>query len=445
MKYFKQSHNSFLDGLCKRPTLVLVSSIILLSIGIWFSSGTMAPYATTLYDAKVIEPCEYLVNVDHHHYTMSYNFLNLSPRHTWQNSIYLKRILLPIISFPFMKVFGHLKGGLITNILLYIFLLITFFKFTRKRFGLLAAEYGTILLATYPGITYWAGLPYNQAIIVPCSVWSMMALYRIEDAKDIKAILKNSLLIGLLTLGYDLLPFFGAAAIFMLLWKREFKHLLVAIIVMVIPSIIWKIILEGVIGYNPQSDENFANIYSNIIGSYLSIPDFTAWAKLLLRLPKTTIYVFFFSNMIMIPGLFIFSIFVNRKNHLKLYKTELCVMFSCLCIFLFNNLAPPYEGWQMRGTWIARIYQPLIGVMIFFIARKMQHIFENRGRVVKMSNRVFWLAIILNLSVMFGMVLRNPFAAYTYMGFYLHRDGDYRWVGKNLTKYGRRPLGFCKK
>ena len=67
---------------------------------------------------------------------------------------------------------------------------------------------------------YWAGLPYSYAIIVPASLLCMALLWRVETLTTWRQALLAGLGLGVLFTGYDLLPFFGAAALLLLLWRR---------------------------------------------------------------------------------------------------------------------------------------------------------------------------------------------------------------------------------
>lgn len=52
------------------------------------------------------------------------------------------------------------------------------------------------MLATYPGLAYWGGLPYFYAIIVPASLWDFMVLVQLSQPQT------PALLLGTLSLGY---------------------------------------------------------------------------------------------------------------------------------------------------------------------------------------------------------------------------------------------------
>jgi len=92
----------------------------------------------------------------------------------------LRRILYPLLAYPFMKVLGFGAGGLVANVLLAVGSLLVFWPALRRRTGSKAPPALLALLATYPGWMYWAGLPYSYAIIVPLCLLCMILLWRVE-------------------------------------------------------------------------------------------------------------------------------------------------------------------------------------------------------------------------------------------------------------------------
>jgi hypothetical protein len=91
-------------------------------LGIWCSTGTLSIYAATLDPAVVqVEPtCGYLVNIDHPHHRAPFLMLQGAPRESWTFSVVLRRLLYPLLAFPFVEKLGFEAGGLLCNVLLQI-------------------------------------------------------------------------------------------------------------------------------------------------------------------------------------------------------------------------------------------------------------------------------------------------------------------------------------
>jgi FtsH-binding integral membrane protein len=128
---------------------------------------------------------------------------------------------------------------------------------------------------------------------------------------------------------------------------------------------------------------------------------------------------------------------------MKFSRIEAVITLSLLSFFLFNNMAPPYDGWQMRGEWIARLYQPFFVVMVSYIAR----LYASSPKDSTSSRLTLLgclIAFTFNAIVVFGPVTGIGPADRVYHNFYQHSPTPYR-LYDNLRKYGKRPLGFCRK
>src|SRR5260370_33587705 len=97
-----------------RVHLVLSSAILVLAI--WLSSGTMAPYASTWPSPIVSRPCGYLYNIDHPQFRATFDMLDGQPRQQWQFSVVLRRILVPLLAYPFMKLGGFAPRGFVARV-----------------------------------------------------------------------------------------------------------------------------------------------------------------------------------------------------------------------------------------------------------------------------------------------------------------------------------------
>src|SRR5260370_19289092 len=147
--------------------------------------------------------------------------LDGKPRQQWQFSVVLRRILFPLLAYPFMKLGGFEPGGFVASVLIHLLALIALGLFLRRRYGDDSAAAGMMLLATYPGITYWAGLPYSYAAIVPASIGLFILLVRLEEQTTMTQVALIGLAMGIGFTAYDLAPFFAVAALGLLAVQRR--------------------------------------------------------------------------------------------------------------------------------------------------------------------------------------------------------------------------------
>jgi hypothetical protein len=314
---------------------------------------------------------------------------------------------------------------------------VVFAQFVKRRIGERAAISALWLLATYPGITYWAGLPYSYVTIVPGSLFGLILLYRIDDRPSLTDVIRSAFLLGLIFVAYDLFAFFGPAAVLMLAWRRRWLAIIPAVVAMAVPSILVAGMFAAM-GVS-QLNSNTANFLS-VIFSYFNYERYNAeWISYLLELPLVLFSNALFGNLVFLPLLAAAGAVLLRTQRLEIVTVpEKMLLVAGLLLFFFTNAAPPYYGWQMRGHWVARLYQPLVVVLLMVAARASQNLDSTRLRQWKV---VLVAAILLNASVAFGPVLMNPLAEFVYHRFYIHTPSESLLT--NLKRYGRRPLGFC--
>jgi hypothetical protein len=126
-----------------------------------------------------------------------------------------------------------------------------------------------------------------------------------------------------------------------------------------------------------------------------------------------------------------------------LRPAEICLGIAAVLLFLFLNLAPPYGGWQLRGSWVPRLYQPIFVAMVSLLAA----FFQNRAALLPPTLRrgswaVLGLVVVLQAWVVFAPVLGAPgLSGWIYYRFYHHATRPF--YADNLKKLGRRPVGFC--
>jgi hypothetical protein len=426
-----------------RGALWLSAACLLLALGAWANTGTLAPYGATLDKPYVSEPCKYLLNIDHFHFQATFLMLDGAPRDQWEFSVVLRRILYPLLAYPFMKVWGFIGGGLIANVLLAAGSLALFWHALRRRLGTAPPPALLALLATYPGWFYWAGTPYSYAIIVPASLVCLVILWRVEELTTWRQALLAGLALGVLFTGYDLLPFFGAAAVLLLLWRRLWASCAVLAAAMLLPTVATSVLLWKVFRV-PFRNSN-TEAYFNVLKSYMSPVDLHAWWGLLWNVPEAALSNALYSNFLFLPLLVLLALLASRRlprDWRVLRPAEISLLIAAVLLFLFNNLAPPYQGWPLRGAWVARLYQPTFAVLIAIVA----YLFARAALLSRPLRSGMWTALGLTVALQAWTVFAPVLGSTRLTGFLFHRFYQHapeRCYAENLKRYGARPVGFC--
>jgi hypothetical protein len=416
----------------------LIAACSFMVLALWLSSGTMYPYAATWWVPIVNKSCGYLFNPDHRHYRAAFDMLDGGPRNTWEWSIVLRRMAYPLFAYPFMKVAGFVVGGFIASVLINVAVLIAFASFVRKRWGERSAVVAMWLIAINPGVTYWGASPYATATIVPASLALFMLLVRLDEGPDLRSVALNGLAMSVLFTTYDLLPYFSVAALAVLAIRRRWLAIPVAAACMAIAPVIVLLALAK-IARLPWTNENTEQ-YRAMVNAYLHPPAIGVWLRGIAWFPVVLVQVFLYSNMIFLPTAFLLVLLVARQ---RLTLPEGVLFLAIGVVFAFNNLTPPYyETYAMRGTYIPRLYQPLVAVLVAYCARVTGR-WESTDRLkTAVMKGAFVLAVVGNLTIIFGPVARLPWAGEVYQRFYNHAFLE--TMNQNLDRYGRRPLGFCR-
>jgi hypothetical protein len=416
----------------------LAAAGVVLAVGVWLSSGTMAPYAATFFCPLVSQPCGYLYNVDHPLHEAAFRMLDGQPPDLWRSSNVLRRLLFPLVAYPFMKLAGYEVGGFVASLLCQLAGLVTLALFLRRRHGDRAAVAGAWVLATYPGIAYWAALPYAYAAIVPASIGLYVLLVRLDERVGPRATAASALGMGLLFVAYDLAPFFGLAGLLLLARRKRFRDLPVAAAGFAAGPAVAAAVLALV--FHVGWRNNNTDIYGTVARAYLHPGSLSAWLAVLVGFVPALVANFFFSNFVLLPWLFLLLVGLTRR---RLSATEGAMLLAAGLVFAFNNLAPPYQGrWQMRGDFIPRLYQPVFVALLVYSARvlgDLRAFAPEKGRILVAAAA---LALAGNLSIVAGPVARVPWAGYVYHRFYEHSPAD--TLDRLLALHGRRPLGFCR-
>ncbi len=416
----------------------LLASSLVMGLAIWLSSGTMAVYAASGLRPMVFFPCEYLVNPDHSKFWSTLHLLNGEPRWLWETSVVLRRILYPLLAYLPMKALGFLGGGVATNLALHLIALASWGLWLRARLGGQASRWGLWLLALYPGVTYWAGLPYSYAMVAPCTLWAFMLLELMGRDQSPRALAWASLGLGLLFLGYDLIFFFAPAAVLLTLWQtRRLSLAALTIPGLLLPTIATLAWLASLGAYAADP----AHEPVAVLKAYLAWPDWAAWAGLLARAPLDLAETFLASNYLLLPGAFLLFWLAGRRWGLRLGRAEVCLLLAGLLTWAVINLAPPFSGWHRGVHNSARFYQPIFVALMFHVLKVTQA--GQAGLAVHRAWPRWVLALLLTASalVSFGAPFTNPLAEEAYWRFY-QQHGRHS-LSQHLERYGRRPLGIC--
>ncbi len=417
----------------------LALASLLMVLAMWANSGTLAPLAATQIKPFVWQGaggCDYLGSIDHQHFEATFWLLDGDGSWKWSFSLVLRRILQPLIAYPFIKVWGFMEGGFLANVLIHLAMIVSWAAWLRRRAGERGALWALYGLALYPGVYYWSSLPYSYAFLVPGSIWAFMALWELGLAESPRRMLLMCAVLGGLFLGYDLWPFYLPAAPLLILWRtRRLGPTVLSLPLLILPTAVMIALLSAIGGYSAPVKEGHEPLA--VFGSFLGQIDLPLWWRLVKESPWVLWQTYFFGNYVFLPTLFLLLLWEGRRRAgVRMAPAELCLIVALLAVFLFNNLAPPYKGWQFRGDMYVRFYQPLLALLLFYLARVMQA-----------SSPRSWLvwpaaaALVLGAWVTFGPVLNLPESGYLHWRF--GRDGSLGMFDKNLAHYGRRPLGVC--
>jgi hypothetical protein len=237
-----------------------------------------------------------------------------------------------------------------------------------------------------------------------------------------------------------LLPFFGLAALMIVLFKKQYRQLPGVLLGLFGPQLIVLGLLK--VFFKIDFHNSNTDAYFNVLYSYLHPPDLEHWLPVLKDLHVVTFNNFFFSNFLFLPLLFLLLWLLQWfAMRVPMHRAVKAVLLAVALVFLFNNLAPPYTGWPLRGSWIPRLYQPVFVVMLLYSVQVLQAVTASRSSVKAAGLLLFCATLIGNAAISFGPVFNSSFTAEIYHRFYRHASPQS--MTDNLTRYGRRPLGLC--
>jgi hypothetical protein len=419
----------------------LLAAWALYSLSVWCSTGTLAPYAAT-HPTPIVDECGYIYNTDKGVFEATFDFVDGQDPERWRSSVVLRRILYPLLAYPLMKLLGFDLGGIATNVLLHWAAFALLAGFLLRTWGERAAVVGACLFATYPGVNYWVGQPFSYASIVPFSIAGTILVYRISESESRRSILLSCLALGVCFLAYDLFPYFGVGSLAVLAWRRRFPEVILGLLLMALPLALFLTYLSLAHGRGPVDGNSAA--YSVILASYWNVQDFGAWWEVVRKAPVYLVTNYFRSNFGILPWTFLLAYGLGRLRFgRKLAPAEAAVLGGALLVFLVNNLAPPYEGWQMRGDFIPRIYQPIFVVLLIYIARQAS-LLASLGRLWRVGYAILVAACVLcNAVIVFGALTGSKRTDRVYQQFYQHFGRGWMVHNTSQDRFGVRPLGFC--
>lgn len=409
--------------------------------GLYCNTGTLAPYAITTFPHEA-KGTGYLYNPDHAHFRALADFVDGREPARWDGAIMLRRILYPVLAWPFMKLAGFEVGGTLASLAFNVGAFVWCAWLLRRRIGERGAAFAAWLLALYPGAAYWAGLPYPYAFICPLSLLLLIGLHDLAGATGGR-FAGLSLALGVASLAYDFTAFFVPATFLLLCWHRRLGAAVLSCLWQILPVAVWALVLARV--FHQSLANSNTSTYAAILHAYSQTTGPAEWWARLASLPETAAGVFFGANFLFLPGLFLFLVALNPlTSRIRLEPAEVALLLAAVAVFLFNHFAPPYPGWQMRGTWIARLYQPVFPVFVFFAARWWQQL----PTLAAPARGGLWLVLggfsLGNAFVIFGPILNNPLqvSETAFYRFYNHNDNHWVYAEHCLQRFGRHPLGF---
>jgi len=425
----------------------LGAALIVLAGSIYFNSGTLAPYAATIIRPIVEREHGYLYNLDHDNFKAVYLMLSGAPRTLWETSMVLRRVLFYFFAYFPMKQFGFEMGGLLTSVILHGVCVGGFVLFVRKRIGPSAGVVSLWLLALYPGVPYFATLPYSYVTIVPFALLLTILLIVLKDSGRPGTAVLCALAMGVLFLAYDFYVFYLPALV-LLLWRHRKFGVPLKIgcaLLTLLPLSLWLLALKEIYRV-PFSNPN-TDIFGVILSSYFKswrlyfvfMPAWNSvvWVKLVQLLPFYFFHTFFYN----VFGWLSLLGFVSGWAAWKVLKkrdlsVEGAIFLSAVAFFLFNNLAPPYNGWPMRGDVIARLYEPIFPVYILLAAKTLERLIQAGARLrARILVGLAIAVVILNGAICFAPYLGDPaigLANKFYGEFYHHDNPDAYLINVHL-------------
>lgn len=416
---------------------LLYSALVTLSM--WLASGTLLPYAATLPNPIVEPTCGYLMNWDNGEFEQIFYFLRGDPPEAWSGTTVLRRILFPVLAYYPMQVFGFVVGGFLTSLLIHLFAGNIFLKFLSPTLHPRSQIFLAIAMGTYPGVAYFGPSPYSYSFIVPFSLLAFLIMICLDRANTVASSAGWGLVIGILCLGYDLTAYVLPIGCIVLASRKRYLDAMIYSGACLIAPVLWMIVLNRYFSVAILNANTV--IYNSLLNAYIHPEriDIGAWLSLLGKVPSVFVHNFLFSSFLILPTAALVGIVQKRYFEKPLFtRVEGVWLGVILFVWLFNNAAPPYPGFQLRGVYIARLYEPAFVVLLLFCARSV-------CVVPAVTRVVIWFGVVIGqISISIGPWLGlEQWSADVYSNFYQHSSRHI--LAENIRTYGKYPIGTCPK
>jgi hypothetical protein len=280
-----------------RFTLHVTAAALVFLAGLYFATGTLAPYANTLLSPP--DPATgYLYNGDHATHRTLFAFVDGEPRAAWQDSLLLRRVLYAVLAWPWMHSLGFELGGVMFNLCANLLGFLAGVAMVRRHVGLRGATLAAWLFALYPGAAYWVGQPYAYALIFPLGIAAFWILLELSAARPARLALL-SLALGTIYLTYDFHVYFLPASLLLLVWQRRWTAAAASAFLQILPLGVWLWVMKNVVRV-PLENSN-TGVYRELFVSFFTPRPFAETLPRLTALPETALDIFLGANFLFLP------------------------------------------------------------------------------------------------------------------------------------------------
>jgi len=219
---------------------------------------------------------------------------------------------------------------------------------------------------------------------------------------------------------------FIAGLVFYLLWKREFKAVILLAIGGILPFVLNHIVLESVHFDFP------------LFGKIINYIDF--------NLENSTTYVIgpWYNYLLLILGVFIPPLSILfLVGMIKAWKKYLILFLPFICFFIFHSFFP---GKQERFVLPILMFFPMMGMMGFEDLMKGDNWFSKRPKLYAASWKVFW---VLNIILLIPITLTYSKRSKVEVMYFLadkptHKKDFLVYCAESYGKIGNMPYFYMQ-
>ena len=267
-------------------------------------------------------------------------------------------------------------------------------------------------------------------------------MWKMSQADSLKKHIKYLMIIAVLFTAYDLFIFFYPAILLIYLKHKQWKKMLVSVPIMFIPQILIVLWFRCYDVIELKSENS--GLYFDIITSYFKVDDFSNWFRIMAEVPGYLLSNYLDSNFLFLPLLFSVFVIWGLFKNILLNEIERSVLLFALIVFLITNMAPyQFADVQLRGEWIARLYQPIFIVMLMYIIRFSSQIFNNKSSQSKYCIALIAACVCFNLAINIGGVFGSKLTQRAWYRFYMHSPQN--TMTENLKQFGVKLIDFQAK